>query len=105
MTEKVPAYEELESKIDNVEHLAALCSKMFNGCVAAYVSESETALVAKDIGCTPVDPVTIIDRLNVRIESITLHLMSIKTSGVMLENEIPRRITGKTAVISDEYST
>ena len=56
MKEKVPAYEALESKIDELDQLAALCSRMFDGCVDAYVSESETVRIAKDAGLHYVYP-------------------------------------------------
>lgn len=103
-TKKTPAYEELESKVDELDQLAALCARMFDGCVDAYVSQSKTDTIAKDMKCKP-DPITIIDRLNHRVDSINQHLMSIKASGVMLENEIPSRISGKSVVASDEYTT
>ena len=101
---KIPAYEALESKIDELDQLAALCSKMFDDCASAYVSESKPIGVGKDKENTP-EPVTIIDRLNHNVNSIHQHLISIKASGVMLENEIPARITGKIAVHSDECIT
>lgn len=102
--EKIPEYEKLESKVDELEQLAALCSRMFDGCVDAYLSERKmntTDGIPKDAP----EPVTILDRLNYRVDSINQHLMSIKASGVMLENEIPRRLSGKNTATSSEHST
>lgn len=102
--EKIPAYEILESKIDELVQLAAQCSRMFDSCVDAYLPERKMNTTDEAMEDAP-EPVTIIDRLNYRVDSINQHLMSIKASGVMLENEIPSRISGKSAVPSDEYTT
>ena len=102
-TKKIPAYEALESKVDELDHLAALCARMFDGCIDAYLSERKmntTDMISEDAP----DPITIIDRLNHRVDSINQHLMSTKASGVRLENEIPMRISGKSTAPSGECS-
>ena len=101
--ERIPAYEILESKIDELDQLATLCSRMFDGCVDAYLSERKMNTTDEVMEDAP-EPVTIIDRLNHRVDSTNQHLMSIKASGVMLENEIPRRISGKSTAPSGECS-
>ena len=92
--QRTPAYEELEQNIDNIILSANRCERTLRNCVDGYVSIPTPVLHDTDDEMCEVENNAVINRLNLRMQTLQSHLSEIDHLSTMLNDELPSRITG-----------